>query len=326
MKYRRLGRTGLAVSPLCLGTMGFGPPLRPADAERLVRTAIDAGVNFIDTANCYDGPRRGDVVHGHAEAMLGEILAGGLRHEVVLVSKAGVPLRDGPQNRGLSATHLLRELDNSLRRLKTDYLDVFMIHWPDAFAAPEEVLRAVHTAAAAGKIRHFGISNHAAWQVCEYLWIADRRNWPPPCVSELPFSLLDRRYENDLPFYGRHDVAVLAYQPLAGGRLSERRLQSSSTDEPSGGQPSSVMAMTKEVDVVRRLAALASSHGTTLSAMALAWAVARPNITSLVLGARTTEQLVAAVAAVGVMLPADFRERVEEAAPGPPVPNVRFER
>jgi L-glyceraldehyde 3-phosphate reductase len=324
MKYRRLGRTGLAVSPLCLGTMGFGPPMELADADRLVRAALDVGINFIDTANCYDGPHRGAVVQGHAEAMLGEILEGGLRHEIVLISKAGVPLRDGPQNRGLSATHLLRELDNSLRRLKTDYLDVFMIHWPDAFACPEEVLRAIQTAAISGKIRHFGVSNHAAWQVCEYLWSADRRNWPPPCVSELPLNLLDRRYENDLPFYRKHDVAVLAYQPLAGGRLSKRRLHS--VDHELSRAELGTDERSQAAEQTLRLAALASDHGMTLSTMALAWAASAPNVASVVLGARTVEQLETAAAGVETSLAANLISQVNEIAPGPSAPVPRFER
>jgi aryl-alcohol dehydrogenase (NADP+) len=324
MKYRKLGRTGLAVSPLCLGTMGIGPPLRLEDAEALVRAAMDVGINFIDTANCYDGPNRGEVVEGHAEAMLGQILEGGLRHEVVVVTKAGVPLRDGPQNRGLSATHLLRELDNSLKRLKTDYLDIFMIHWPDPFACPEEVLRAIQTATASGKIRHFGISNHAAWQVCEYLWIADRRNWPPPSVSELPFNLLDRRYENDFLFCSKHDVAVLAYQPLAGGRLSERRLHPGCViKEPEIG---SDMSSSQEAERVRRLAALAASHGMTLSTMSLAWATWAPNVTSVVLGVRTREQVESAAAAVGSSLSASLIAQLNEISPGPAAPTLRFER
>jgi len=326
MKYRRLGRTGLAVSPLCLGTMGFGPPMLLADADRLVRSALDLGVNFIDTANCYDGPQRGAVVHGHAETMLGQILGDNLRDEFVLVSKVGVPLRDGPQHRGLSATHLLRELDNSLRRLRTDYLDVFMIHWPDAFACPEEVLRAVQVAAAAGKIRHFGISNHAAWQVCEYLWIADRRGWTPPCVSEIPLSILDRRYENDLPFYPRHEIAVLAYQTLMGGRLSESRL-SDPANPTSVPAPSISPPVTPDKDEsLHKLAGIAAANGMSLSTMAIAWAASAPEVTSVILGSRTIERLEAGIQAAQTPLSAEVLAAVEAICPGPPRPVPRFTR
>jgi aryl-alcohol dehydrogenase-like predicted oxidoreductase len=326
MKYRRLGRTGLAVSPLCLGTMGFGPPMDLADADRLVRSALDLGVNFIDTANCYDGPQRGAVVHGHAESMLGQILGDNLRDEFVLVSKVGVPLRDGPQHRGLSATHLLRELENSLRRLRTDYLDVFMIHWPDAFACPEEVLRAVQVATAAGKVRHFGISNHAAWQVCEYLWIADLRGWAPPCVSELPLSIFDRRYENDLPFYPRHEIAVLAYQPLLGGRLSERRLGDPAGPPTVPAPVVSPQAPPDETETLQKLAGVATANGMSLSTMAIAWAASAPGVASVILGSRTVERLEAGLRAAQTTLSPEILAAVDAICPGPPRPVPRFAR
>ena len=189
--YRRLGRTGLGVSPIALGTMGFGPPTKVEQAEELVRAAVDRGINLIDTTNCYDGPERTDCIVGHSEQMLGRVLPGSLRDEVVLLSKVGVPLKAGPQHRGLSATHILRELDASLERLQTDYLDVLLLHWPDPFAHPEEVLRAVDTAVQSGKVRYFGLSNHQGWEVCEYLWIGDRRGWPMVGVNEIPLSMLD---------------------------------------------------------------------------------------------------------------------------------------
>lgn len=329
MRYRRLGRTGLAVSPIALGTMGFGPPTSVADAGQLIRSAMELGVNVLDTANCYDGPQRGEIVSGHAESTLGEILTPNLRDELVLVSKVGVPLRPGPQHRGLSSTHVLRELDNSLRRLKTDYLDVYMIHWPDPYSDTAEVLRAMDRAVASGKVRYFGISNHQAWQVCEYLWIADRHHWPAATVGELPVSLLERRYENDLPFYERHEIGVLAYQPLQGGLLSNRRIGEHPLPEETAS--SKISGWSPTVTAVQRpllieLGRMATELSLTLSELAIAWTAAQSAISSVVLGARSAEQLASGLHATQCQVPPEIRDRLDQLCPPPPKPVPRFER
>ena len=327
--YRRLGRTGLGVSPVALGTMGFGPPTQLEDADRLVRTAIDLGVNLIDTANCYDGIHRTEHVDGHSEQMLGKILPGSLRDSVILLSKIGVPLRPGPQDRGLSATHILRELDASLSRLQTDCLDILLLHWPDSFAHPEEVLRAVQTAVQMGKVRYFGVSNHQGWEVCEYLWIGDRRGWPMVSVNELPLSMLDRRFENDLPFYVRQEVGVLAYQPLCGGLLSDRHWKESDAPEVSGED--SIAGWSNEPDAPQKetltqLGQLAESQQLSLSQMALGWALAQPAVASVVLGARSTSHLESAVEAAAWSPSSEISAEIDRIAPGPRRPIPRFER
>jgi aryl-alcohol dehydrogenase-like predicted oxidoreductase len=283
--------------------MGFGPPNTVAQADSLIRAALDLGINFLDTANCYDGPERGSVVKGHAEQMLGDVLSEGLRNEFVLLSKVGVPLREGHQHRGLSTTHLLRELENSLRRLKTEFLDVYMLHWPDPFSDTDEVLRAVDAAVCGGKIRYFGISNHFGWQVCEYLWKADRRGWPMVGVSEIPINLLDRRFDNDLPFYEQHHVGVLAYQALKGGVISDRRLKAANQAEDSKSitgwnQRPSVT----EEEVIARLFGLAEPIGLSLAELAIAWVASQPAVASVVLGARSAEQLQSGLRAAEVQL------------------------
>jgi aryl-alcohol dehydrogenase-like predicted oxidoreductase len=328
MQYRRLGRTGLAVSPIALGTMGFGPPTPLSEASKLVHAAADFGINVLDTANCYDGPNRGKIVAGHAESMLGEILTPAIRNEFVLLSKVGVPLRPGPQHRGLSSTHLLRELENSLRRLKTDFLDVYMIHWPDAFAHFEEVLRAIDQAVTSGKVRYFGISNHQAWQVCEYLWIADRRSWPAVSVSEIPRSLLDRRFENDLPFYEKHEIGVLTYQPLKGGLLTTRR---ASRDTPelatdpgiAGWQLTNVESSRS---LLIELNTIAVNHHISLSDLAIAWAADQLAVSAVVLGARSVEQLSNGLHATEFCISPELREQIDRLSPPPPRPQSRFER
>jgi aryl-alcohol dehydrogenase-like predicted oxidoreductase len=329
MQYRRLGRTGLSVSPIGLGTMGFGPPTAKNDAARLVVAAAEMGINLLDTANCYDGPQRGAVVAGLAETMLGEILGPTLRDEFVLVSKVGVPLKPGPQHRGLSSTHILRELDNSLRRLKTDFLDIYMIHWPDAFSHVEEVLRAIDRAVTSGKVRYFGISNHQAWQVCEYLWLADRRSWPAASVSEIPLSLLDRRYENDLPFYERHQIGVLAYQPLRGGVLTDRRIGRPSVAKSNTATKIAGWDSHKPDDEPPKLVDLgnlANSQNLSLSDFAIAWAASQPAISCIVLGARSPEQLADGLRAVEIEIASEVYEQIDRLCPPPAPPQPRFER
>src|SRR5262245_40452957 len=174
MQYRLLGSSGLLVSPICLGTMTFGSPVDEAGSIRLVHAAIDLGVNFIDTANVYEGYARFlGSPGGVAEAILGKALQG-RRDKVIVATKVGAPVGPGPQDRGLSPVHLLREVERSLKRLQTDVIDLYILHWPDRDAPLETTLAAVDRAVRDGKVRCFGLSNHAAWQMCEFLWLADR--------------------------------------------------------------------------------------------------------------------------------------------------------
>jgi L-glyceraldehyde 3-phosphate reductase len=328
MKYRRLGRTGLGISPIALGTMGFGPPTTQQQVNRLIHSAIDMGINLIDTANCYDGPNRSEVVMGTSETMIGKCL-GSRRDEVVLLTKAGVPLRPGPQNRGLSSSHLLRELEASLRRLKTDFVDIFMIHWPDPFSNIEEVLRAVDTLVRAGKTRYFGISNHLGWQVCEYLWEADKRNWPKVGVSEIPLSILERRYENDLPFYDRQEVGVICYQPLKAGLLSGRHRQpkQNSITQQEGSIAGWEVTFTDDLSTqLDQLQELASASGVTLAQFAIAWVLSQPGVTAAIVGARSSDELQAALKAAEVLISAEQVSLVDRLAPGPERPTPRYER
>src|SRR5579862_298155 len=169
MKNRLLGSSGLSVSPVCLGTMTFGTPVSEADSIRLVHAAIDLGINFIDTANVYEGYRRFlGSAGGVAEEIVGKALRD-RRDKMILATKVCAPVGPGPQERGLSAVHILRELDRSLRRLQTDVIDLYIIHWPDKQVPLEATLRAMDVAVKQGKIRYFGASNHSAWQLCEML-------------------------------------------------------------------------------------------------------------------------------------------------------------
>ena len=172
MHLRPLGSSGLLVSPVCLGTMTFGTPVAEPESIALVHAAIDMGINFIDTANVYEGYARYlGSAGGVAEAIVGKAIRD-RRDRVVLATKVAAPVGPGPQDRGLSAVHILRELDRSLARLQTDVIDLYIIHWPDKHVPLDVTLRAMETAVQQGKVRYFGASNHAAWQMSEMLWLA----------------------------------------------------------------------------------------------------------------------------------------------------------
>ena len=185
MQYRTLGNSGLLVSPICLGTMTFGEPVPEPEAIDLVHGALDLGINFIDTANVYEGYQR---VLGSAGGVAEEITGKALRDRrdgVVLATKVGAPVGPGPQDRGLSKTHILQQLERSLRLLQTDYIDLYIIHWPDKHTPLETTLEAMDVAVRQGKVRYFGASNHDAGQLCELLWLADRSGGPRVVSSPL---------------------------------------------------------------------------------------------------------------------------------------------
>jgi 1-deoxyxylulose-5-phosphate synthase len=214
MTYRLLGRTGVRVSPLCLGTLNFGGPTPDAAALCIVDAALDAGINFIDTANVYHGGRSEDVV--------GKALAG-RRDRVVLATKVHGPTGDGPNDQGNSRAHILRACDDSLRRLKTDYIDLYQIHRPSPEIPIEETLGALTDLVKAGKVRYIGCSTHPAWMVMEALAASERRGLARYVSEQPPYNLLDRRIENELlPMALRYGLAILPWAPLAQGVLAGR--------------------------------------------------------------------------------------------------------
>ena len=320
MQLRRLGSSGLLVSPICLGTMTFGTPVAERDAIRLVHGAIDLGINFIDTANVYEGYNRVlGSAGGVAEEVLGKALAD-RRDKAVLATKVGGPIGPGPQDRGLSSMHILRELDNSLRRLKTDVIDLYIIHWPDKQTPLETTLSALDQAVRQGKVRDFGVSNHSAAQLCELLWLADKRGWPKPVSSQIPFSLLRREFQNDLLFCRDHTIGVTPYQSLQGGLLTGkyRRGQTPPADSRAAEKPGWVWELNDELfdrlEAIERLAAEIDASPTLYS---LAWTLAQPGMTSLVVGAKRLEQVEEAVAALDLEIPAEHFERLDQICPPP---------
>ena len=320
MQLRPLGASGLLVSPICLGTMTFGTPVEANDAVRLVHSAIDLGINFIDTANVYEGYTR---FLGSAGGVAEEILGKALdrhRDRVVVATKVGAPLGPGPQDCGLSASHILRELDNSLRRLKTDYIDLYIIHWPDRETPLEITLSAIETAMRQGKTRYFGVSNHAAWQLAEMRGISEKHGWPRVVSSQIPFSLLRREFQNDLSVCEQFGIGVTPYQTLQGGLLTGkyRRGQQAPGDSRATEKPEWMWEMDDTLfDRLEAVEALAGELDVAVSQYTLAWTLTQPAMSSLVVGVKRLEQIQNAVAALEVEIPEEHIARIDKIFPPP---------
>lgn len=320
MQYRPLGSSGLLVSPICLGTMTYGTPVGEADAIRLTHEAIDRGVNFIDTANSYEGYDR---VVGSSGGVAEEICGKALRDRrdsVILATKVANAVAPGPQGRGLSRTHMLRELDHSLKRLQTDYIDLYIIHMPDKAVPLENTLATMDYAVRAGKVRHFGVSNHSAAQICELLWIADKRNGPPVVSSQIPFSLLHRHLQNELDFCAKHSVGVTPYQVLQGGLLTGKycRDQAPPAGSRADEKPGWVWKLDSAMyDRLEAIEAVAKDVGVTMSQFTIAWTLAQPAMSALVVGAKRIEQVEDALAALEVVIPPEALRKIDDICPPP---------
>src|SRR6476469_8289304 len=213
---RPLGRTGVQVSAICLGAMNFGGPADEETSEKLLLTALDAGVNFVDTADVYTG--------GESERIVGEVLErSGRRDEIVLATKVGIQASEDPNDRGASRRHIVRSCEESLRRLRTDRIDLYQLHRPSFDIDPEETMRAFDDLVHAGKVVNVGCSTHPAWYVRECLGVSDKRGGARYVSEQPPYNLLDRRVENELvPLALRHGLAIIPWSPLAGGILAGR--------------------------------------------------------------------------------------------------------
>ena len=320
MELRPLGASGLLVSPICLGTMTFGSPVSEADSIRLIHGAVDLGINFIDTANVYEGYNRYlGSSGGVAEEIVGKAIRD-RRDKVILATKVGAPLGPGPHDRGLSATHILREVDRSLQRLQTDTIDLYIIHWPDKHVPLEVTLRAIDTAQRQGKIRYFGASNHSAAQLCKMLWLADKNGWPPVISSQIPFSMLRREFHHDLAFCRDHGIGVTPYQSLQGGLLTGkyRRGEAPAANPRAAEKPDWIWAQNDALfDKLEALEGLASETGVSLGAYSLAWTLLQPAMSSLVVGVKNLEQIQQAIAAAEVRIPQEHLARIDAICPPP---------
>ena len=304
MKQGMIPKTDLRVSPICLGTMTYGTPVAEPEAIKLTHWALDHGVNFIDTANIYEGYTR---VIGSAGGVSEEILGQALksrREQAVLATKVGMKVGDGPEDEGASRAAIENNLDRSLKRLQTDYVDIYYLHKPDEQVPLTETLGALAAAMEAGKIRHYGISNYSAAQMAELLETADANGLPRPVIHQPPFSLLKRDVEKDLlPLWAREQVAVAPYQVLQGGMLTGkyRRGQappegSRQVEKPQWGVAADQMETV--MDQVEELEAQARAEGKSLLAYTLQTTLALPGMVSLVLGVKRIDQVESLIAAM----------------------------
>src|SRR4029079_17724569 len=316
MEQRILGRTGVSVSKLCLGTMMFGAWGNPdhSDSIRIIHRALDAGINFVDTADVYS--------HGESEVIVGKALAGGRRDDVVLATKANFAMSEDPNRRGNSRRWIMRAAEDSLRRLGTDWIDLYQVHRPDPGTDIEETLGALTDLVLQGKVRYIGGSTFPASAIVEAQWAARDRGLQRMVTEQPPYSILVRAIEADvLPTCRRHGMAVMSYSPLAGGWLSGR------WRKDAGQQASSRASRLPErfdlanpynqhkLDAAEELAQLAEEAGITLIQLAIAFVLNHPAITSPLIGPRTMEQLETQLAAADVVLDQAVLDRRDEIAP-----------
>lgn len=288
MEYQTLRGTGITVSRLCLGTMTFGAQTDEATAIRMVHTAIDAGVNFIDTADVYVG--------GTSEEIVGKALQG-KRDKVVLASKVcNYVGEDRIKDSGLHRWHVIRGVEASLKRLGTDCLDICYMHRPDRNTTIEETLAAFDTLVQQGKVNYLGMSNYATWRICEALWKASVNRWPPPVVTQVPYNLLARGIEQELvPFSTSMNIGITVYNPLAGGLLTGKHARDRGPEKGTrfdlSEQYHQRYWLDSNLDAVEQLQALAAAAGKTLTQLAFQWLLSQPHVDSVITGVSKIEHL-----------------------------------
>ncbi len=312
MEYRLLGRTGVRVSPLCLGTMNLGGPTPEPEAIRMIHRSIEAGINLFDSADVYN--------KGNSEQVVGKALADGKRQQVVLATKAHFPQSDDPNDRGNSRRHILQAVDDSLRRLGTDWIDLYQMHRPVFDVPQDETLRALDDLVRSGKVRYIGCSTFPAWMVMEALAISERYGLERYVTEQPPYNLLDRRIENELiPLAQRYDLGILPWSPLAIGMLAGR--YDDADDYPEQSRAAKVGAWAARritsagIAAGRRVAEVAEAQGMTASQLALLWVKDQPAVTSPIIGPRTEAHLEDALAVLDMTLDPKIAALLDEIVP-----------
>jgi aryl-alcohol dehydrogenase-like predicted oxidoreductase len=316
MEHRTLGRTGVKVSPLCLGAMMFGAWGNPDhdDSIRIIHRALDAGINFIDTADVYS--------RGESEEIVGKALAGGRRDDVVLATKFHGAMGEDPNRQGNSRRWIVKEVEDSLRRLKTDWIDLYQVHRPEADTDVEETLGALSDLVHQGKVRSLGSSTFPASQIVEAQWAARERGLERFVCEQPPYSMLVRGIEEDvLPTCARHGMGVIPWSPLAGGWLSGRYRKGA--EAPSSTRAErlpqrydlSDPANQRKLDAADALGALADEAGLSLVELAIAWVIRHPAVTAAIIGPRTMEQLESQLPAADLELDDALLDRIDEIVP-----------
>jgi aryl-alcohol dehydrogenase-like predicted oxidoreductase len=311
MEYRPLGRTGVQVSKLCLGTMMLGAwgNTDHNDSTRIIHAALDAGINFVDTADVYSA--------GESEEIVGKALKG-RRDDVVLATKFWGPMGDDPNRRGVSRRWIIAEVENSLRRLGTDWIDLYQMHRPDPRTDIDETLGALTDLVRQGKLRYIGSSSFSAGEIVEAKWAARDRHLEHFRTEEPPYSLLVRGIELDvLPTAGRHGMGILTYSPLAGGWLSGSWTSDSTPTSPARQRLVARFDMSlpenqRKLEATEHLAMVADDAGLSLIELAIAFVVNHPAVTSAIIGPRTMEQLDSQLPAANVVLDVGTLDRIDQ--------------
>lgn len=312
MDYRQLGRSGVRVSPLCLGTMNFGDPTDADESVRMIDRALEAGISFVDTADIYAG--------GESERIVGRAIAA-RRDEVVLATKGNIPTGTGPNEGGSSRKHLRAALEASLRRLGTDYLDLYYLHRPDPTCPLEETLAFCDEQVRLGKVLYLGVSNFWGWQLADAMGLCALHGWAPLTALQPVYSMVNRDCEVELlPSARRFGVGVVSYSPVARGVLSGQ--YRTGAEPPAGSRAARGnvrLAQTEWHDenlaVAASLAPLAERLGCTLAQLAVAWVLANPNVTSAICGPRTMAHLEDNLGALEVVIDQDLEAAVDDLVP-----------
>jgi aryl-alcohol dehydrogenase-like predicted oxidoreductase len=311
VEYRPLGRTGVQVSPLCLGTMMFGAwgNTDHDDSVRIIHRALDVGINFVDTADVYSA--------GESEEIVGKALEG-RRDDVVLATKFFMPMGEEPNRRGGSRRWIVRAVEDSLRRLGTDWIDLYQVHRPDPAVDVEETLSALTDLVQQGKVRYIGSSSYSGSQIVEAQWAARERRLERFRTEQPPYSLLTRSIELDvLPTAQRHGMGILTYSPLGGGWLSGSWSADSSPSSPARQRLAARFDMSlpenqRKLEAVEQLAKVADEAGLSMIELAIAFVVNHPGVTSAIIGPRTMEQLDSQLPAADAVLDAATLDRIDE--------------
>lgn len=308
MEYRSLGRTGVKVSPLCLGAMNFGGPTGEEESFQIINCALDGGINFIDTANVYN--------QGESEVIVGKALKeNGKRDQVVLATKVHGVMGEGPNERGNTRYHIVKACEDSLRRLQTDRIDLYQLHRPALDIPQDETLRALDDLVRAGKVLYIGCSTFPAWMVMEGLAVSEKQNLARFVSEQPPYNLLDRRIENELvPLAQKYGMAILPWSPLAGGILAGR--YDNGIPEDSRGARSGQMFRERMSDqgleVARKVGDMAKAHGLSTAQYALLWCMLQPGITAPIIGPRTLQHIESFIPVMEQSLSSEERQQFDE--------------
>jgi aryl-alcohol dehydrogenase-like predicted oxidoreductase len=305
------------VSEVCLGTMTFGWTADEPTSHAIMDAALDAGINFLDTADIYS--RWSERSHaGKSEEVIGRWLVQKPRDQIVLATKVRGPMSDDPSNQGLSRKHIMRAVEGSLKRLRTDYIDLYQTHWPDEATPLEKTLRAFDDLVRDGKVRYIGCSNHPAWHLSKSLWLSDKHNVARYETVQPHYNLIHRaEFERELQSLCLdQELGVMPYSPLAGGFLTGKYRRGQVAPVGSRGETSEKIKLymqdERNFDLIEKLDQIGQSHGKTVAQVALAWLINALAVTSPIVGANTVEQLQDTLGAVGLKLSDEERQQLDE--------------